>query len=90
MNQNKSNTFEQKIFDIWSQILQSRNFSFNDNFFDCGGNSLNLVYLQHELENSFNVSIPLVELFKNSTISKMAVLIYQKETSKKASGEISV
>ncbi|WP_148696839.1 non-ribosomal peptide synthetase, partial [Silvanigrella aquatica] len=58
------------IFNSWKLTLETNKIDINDNFFDIGGNSLLLMRLHNNLENSLKKSIPLNELFTYTTISE--------------------
>lgn len=61
-----------KLVQIWEKLLNVHPISIDDNFFDAGGNSLLLVKLHGELQESFGVDIPMVELFAYPTITAQA------------------
>lgn len=56
-------------------ITTFRTINSSTNFFHIGGNSLLLVKLQSMIRDTFNVALPLVSLFDNSTLSEMACMI---------------
>jgi acyl carrier protein len=64
-------SIETKMVELWSEVLNidKEKISINENFFDLGGNSLKIVQLNSMLIDMFNVDIPTVELFRNSTIA---------------------
>ena len=76
------NEMEEKIADIWSEILrvEKHKISINSSFFEMGGHSLKLVALASRLHKVLQVSIPMEKLFKNPTIHKQAK--YITETAK--------
>lgn len=61
------------VGEIWNEILGG-DFGPEVNFFDAGGNSLNLLTLRGKLEKSFATRINLMDLFRNPTIPSMARL----------------
>lgn len=63
---------EQKILQLWRELLGFENMGINDNFFDLGGHSLLLVRLHNELQKQFHREIPLLKLFQYTTISSLA------------------
>ncbi|KAH8817006.1 polyketide synthase [Xylogone sp. PMI_703] len=75
----KMTSFETKLKDIWSGILQDTTVLFNigpeTDFFHVGGNSLLLLRLQSELRLTFHSQISLAELFQASTLRDMALRI---------------
>jgi amino acid adenylation domain-containing protein/thioester reductase-like protein len=66
------NPTEVKLAAIWSQILDIQEIGINDNFFDLGGNSLSIAYLLGRVENTFEVRVPISDLFANPTIAGLA------------------
>ena len=63
------------IVQIWKELLGHDNFSISDNFFDCGGNSILLLSLHQALQSVFSIDIPLVCLFKYTTIEQMSNMV---------------
>ncbi|MBN3833395.1 non-ribosomal peptide synthetase [Burkholderia sp. Ac-20344] len=67
---------------IWSEILAYSGLHPTLNFFDAGGNSLLIVALHERIEKHFSLSIPLVRLFRDTTIetqSRMIAALLQGE-----------
>ncbi|MBP3325582.1 MAG: AMP-binding protein [Coprococcus sp.] len=69
--------FETKsiIIDIWKKVLKTDQFTHDDNFFECGGHSLQIVDVHHQLEEKFNIKIPFSKLFELSTINEITEYI---------------
>ncbi len=63
------------VLNIWRNLIFNIDFGLEDNFFDCGGNSVLLVRLQQQLEECFNVEISMIDLFSNPSVRKMADLV---------------
>jgi acyl carrier protein len=59
---------EQKIAEIWQEVLQLEKVGTCDNFFDLGGNSLKAVHLKSRLEEILNREISIVTLFEHTSI----------------------
>ena len=64
-----------RVTAIWSSLLGSDDIGPDDNFFDCGGNSLKLVTLHAELCREFNRELPIELLMDNATIRSMSRLL---------------
>ncbi len=60
---------EKAIAEIWKEVLELEAVGINDNFFDLGGTSLNVIQLSWKLKETFGKEIPAAELFRNLTIS---------------------
>jgi acyl carrier protein len=63
---------ERTIAAIWQDVLRIDKASVDDNFFDLGGHSLLLVEVQSKLNRALDRDIPVVELFKHSTIGALS------------------
>jgi acyl transferase domain-containing protein/acyl carrier protein len=63
--------YEQKITEIWQQVLGIEEMRLDDNFFDLGGNSLLTLEVTARLKKAFHKPIPAVALFEAPTISAL-------------------
>jgi acyl-CoA synthetase (AMP-forming)/AMP-acid ligase II/acyl carrier protein len=63
---------ELKIAAIWRRVLGLKQVSVKDNFFDVGGDSLQLLEAHAELQRSINPDLSITVLFEYSTISSLA------------------
>jgi amino acid adenylation domain-containing protein len=63
---------EQKVLEIWQQLLGAEKIGVHDNFFDLGGNSLLLAQMHGKLQKVFGCQIRLVKLFRYATIQALA------------------
>ncbi|KAF2084690.1 polyketide synthase [Saccharata proteae CBS 121410] len=68
---------ESEMREVWKALLpvdamQLFELGPNADFFQVGGNSLLLIKLQAAIRERFDVSVPLVDLFKGSTLATMA------------------
>jgi amino acid adenylation domain-containing protein len=59
---------QKKIASIWQEVLGITSVSITDNFFDLGGNSLKLITLNRQLNEALEMNVPVVEMFKYTTI----------------------
>lgn len=66
------------IHQIWMDILDNRGVTYNDNFFEIGGNSLKIVHVLDRLQDSFKGNKKLLDklditcLFQYPTVSSLA------------------
>ncbi|MFN7098011.1 MAG: non-ribosomal peptide synthetase, partial [Gammaproteobacteria bacterium] len=60
-----------KLLKIWIELLDNKNIKIDDNFFDCGGNSLLLHSLQMKIHEVFNINIKIIDIFQYPTIRSM-------------------
>ncbi len=78
-----SNEIETRLVNIWSEVLgkEADLIGVKSNFFDLGGNSILAVKLLSKINTVFQVQIPLVHLYQESNIQKLAqYLSGQKST----------
>jgi microcystin synthetase protein McyA len=69
---------EQKIAEIWQEILGITRIGREDNFFDLGGDSLRLTLVRSGLQRAFNKEIALLDLFKFPTVRMLAQQLADK------------
>jgi acyl carrier protein len=70
---------QEQLAEIWYQLLKLSRISIYDNFFDLGGHSLLITRLAARIRNTFEVNIPLRDLFEAPTIELMASRIEQRQ-----------
>lgn len=63
---------EKTIVSVWQEVLQLEEVGVRDNFFDLGGNSLDILKMSDRLQEALEMDIPLVNLFKYPTIALLA------------------
>jgi amino acid adenylation domain-containing protein len=72
------NSTEDKIANIWTEILKLQRISIHDNFFDLGGHSLIVTQVISRLRDIFDVEIFVQQIFETPTIADLAVIVTQK------------
>jgi phthiocerol/phenolphthiocerol synthesis type-I polyketide synthase E len=70
-----TNSTEQKIVEIWEDLLGVHPVGIHDEFLRLGGNSLLAIRVAAELREAFQIEFPLEELLKSSTISEIALFV---------------
>ena len=70
-----SGEYEQKIAEVWQQVLGIEQVGLYDNFFDLGGHSLMGTQLISRLRQAFQVNLPLATLFEAPTVAELALAI---------------
>ena len=65
----------QTVHKIWSRELDLAEFSDDDDFFQLGGHSLIMTHIQGAIAEQLGVEIPMDELFRESTVSKISARI---------------
>jgi amino acid adenylation domain-containing protein len=72
---------EKRIACLWKELLNLEEVGIQDNFFDLGGNSLNIIQLNSRLKKEFNQEISVVSLFTYPTIRSFIEYLEQQEKS---------
>ncbi len=80
-----SNEVEQRIVEVWQELLGLEPVGIYDNFFDLGGNSLLGTQLVAQLRSTFQIEFPLRSLFEDPTVAGVAKII--TEAKQKEQGE---
>jgi non-ribosomal peptide synthetase component F/acyl carrier protein/pyruvate-formate lyase-activating enzyme len=70
---------EKLIAGLWKEVLQLERVGINDNFFDLGGNSLNIIEVNSKLQEQTGMDIPIVAMFTHSTIRKLVQNLEQHQ-----------
>jgi aspartate racemase len=66
---------EEKLVDIWAQVLGVQKIGVHDRFFDLGGHSLLAVRMIAQLEKKFGKKLPVAAIFQHRTIDQLAKLL---------------
>ena len=75
------NIIEEKLWDIWSDLLKTQKINIDCKFFDIGGHSLKAAKLIAEIYREFNVEISFEEVFENPTIRQLGEHIEKSKES---------
>jgi amino acid adenylation domain-containing protein len=71
---------EERLTEIWKEVLHTDRIGVNDNFFELGGNSLLATQVVSRIRRAFEIELPLRSFFNSSTIASVAEAIYQIHT----------
>jgi len=63
---------EESIARVWAEVLGVDRVGRDSNFFDLGGHSLLLISARRKLEEVFAREVPVVEMFRHSTVRSLA------------------
>jgi amino acid adenylation domain-containing protein len=63
---------EQRVAEVWREVLRVGTVGVDDNFFDLGGHSLLLLQVQSRLQYDFECEVPVVVLFQYPTVRLLA------------------
>nr|WGE04497.1 phosphopantetheine-binding protein [Bacillus subtilis] len=79
------NGTEQKVADIWAQVLQAEQVGAYDHFFDIGGHSLAGMKMLALVHQELGVELSLKDLFQSPTVEGLAQVIASAEKGTAAS-----
>jgi amino acid adenylation domain-containing protein len=66
------NQTEKILTETWKRVLKIEKIGIDDNFFDLGGNSMDVISLNDELKKTFRENIPVIAIFNHLTIRSFA------------------
>jgi len=78
------NAAEELLATIWREILGVDRVGIHDNFFELGGHSLTATRLISRIRQSFEVELPLKDVFEASTIAQLAEIVERLRSSGKS------
>ncbi len=70
-----TNSTEERLLEIWKQLLSLDKISIIDNFFEIGGHSLKAITLSAKISQIWSIQLDLTTIFKYPTIKGLAVSI---------------
>ncbi len=70
---------EQRIAQIWQELLHLEKIGIRDSFFELGGNSLLIVQAHQKLTEAFGLALPAVTLFQYPTVEALAQYLSSQE-----------
>ena len=70
-----TNDIEKVLVEIWSEIFNSDNIGIDTNFFDLGGNSLNIVRMYNKIIERYPVELTITVMYKYPSIRMLAEYI---------------
>jgi amino acid adenylation domain-containing protein len=81
---------EQKLTNIWTDLLGLKNVGIQDNFFQLGGHSLLATQLTSRIRDTFNVELPLQKVFETPQIAPLASAIETLQNSRTTQVDIGI
>ncbi|BBH40643.1 McnC protein [Microcystis viridis NIES-102] len=72
------NPIEEKMAQIWGEVLKLKRVSIEDNFFELGGHSLLATQVISRLQETFEIVLPLRYLFESPTIAQLSAVILKE------------
>jgi acyl carrier protein len=79
---------EERLSEIWAQVLDLDQVGITDNFFELGGDSLLATRVISRVIKTFRAKVPLRSLFEAPTVADMAVVIVQNQIEKAESKDV--
>ncbi|MCK4261178.1 MAG: amino acid adenylation domain-containing protein, partial [Halanaerobiales bacterium] len=70
-----TNEVEEKLVEIWSEVLKIEKVGVMDNFFELGGHSLKATILAGRIQKELDVEVSLKQIFKSPTIKGVSKYI---------------
>jgi acyl transferase domain-containing protein/acyl carrier protein len=67
-----SNDFEEKIANVWQQVLGIEKVGIHDNYFDLGGTSLSAIQVVSQLQKELNLPVSPIAIFESPTVGELA------------------
>jgi acyl carrier protein len=75
------NEMEERLAEMWADVLRLQRVGVNDNFFEAGGHSLLATQLVMRIRQAFEVELPLRSIFEAPTVAGMSVKVLQQQLS---------
>lgn len=72
-----SNELEEKVANVWSEVLNIDKVSITDNFFEIGGHSLLATQVISRINHMFSIKMELRKLFESPTVKDVSQLILE-------------
>ncbi|MFG6107497.1 amino acid adenylation domain-containing protein [Leptothoe sp. EHU-05/26/07-4] len=69
------NFIEQTLAKIWQDLLCKESIGIQDNFFELGGHSLKAMRLMAQIQQYFQINLPLATLFQHPTLEELAAVL---------------
>jgi amino acid adenylation domain-containing protein len=84
---NPENDTQEKIIDIWKQVLKRDKIGIHDNYFDLGGTSFDILRINKRLKDIFQVEIPISIMFRFTTVSLLEKFLNNETEEIRSRGE---
>ncbi len=75
MTVNTTDSTQQAIVTVWEDVLQQKDIGLNDDFFDLGGTSLDLIRVFGRLNEQFGLSLDGSVLDDEATITRLTAAV---------------
>jgi amino acid adenylation domain-containing protein len=81
---------EQKLCEIWAEVLRLERVGIHDNFFEIGGHSLLATRVVSRIRAAYCIELPLRDLFTASTVEQLSECIKRLQQEYEGKGNINV
>jgi len=71
---------EKQISDIWREVLQVQRVGINDNFFDLGGTSFDILRITSKIYEKYQKDIPVISIFQYPTVHTFVEYMNRTDT----------
>jgi hypothetical protein len=71
---------EALLLSVWREVLGSQSVGVNDNLFDVGGTSLNLIQVHAKISETLNDSVTVIDMFQHPRIRALARWMAERPT----------
>jgi hypothetical protein len=71
---------EKRLTAIWKEVLTLEKVGVDDNFFDIGGNSLNILQVNQRLNKVLESPLPVMTMFRYTTIRSLSQFLMEQES----------
>ncbi|MDQ1350457.1 MAG: hypothetical protein QG657_759 [Acidobacteriota bacterium] len=82
------NDTQEKIIEIWKQVLERDKIGIYDNYFDLGGVSFDILRINKLLNDTFQIEITIPEMFRFTTVYSMEQFLNDKIEERRSRAEI--
>ena len=66
------NAIEEKLVEIWQEILGREKIGVRDNFFELGGHSIKAIQLTSRINLAFSIKFSILQIFEEASIENIA------------------
>ncbi|MCP4164189.1 MAG: amino acid adenylation domain-containing protein, partial [Deltaproteobacteria bacterium] len=82
------NKTEEKIVEIWQDVLGLENIGIHDNFFELGGNSLKLIKLSSQINKELDLDISVIKFYTYTSIQSFVENVFEGSSTNKINNKV--
>jgi acyl carrier protein len=80
---NNNESFQKDLTALWKDILDLPGVSPEDDFFQCGGNSLTAIELLIKIQREYHISLPPDTIYRHPTLRQQATMLQERAATAK-------